>query len=241
MLPKSVSFFGRFLTAGPRELSPLSLSLSVVVLFFASQHNSIASLFFTFCFALLFFFQRRTSTLLSFFQQPWCVRRQGCDCLRAVTGSTWQNEREGVPRRSRLLSPSLARRRSSIAACSIESWPPLTLSLSLSPPLFNSILQALPGQVTPEGVPSFKLVLVGDGGTGKWEMLRRKNGRRERHRRLLSCFSSPSGLLVLFEREAQREGERGGTPEASETGKAFDKAEGTTTGFVEEKTAESFD
>lgn len=27
-------------------------------------------------------------------------------------------------------------------------------------------MQALPGQVTPEGVPSFKLVLVGDGGTG---------------------------------------------------------------------------
>jgi hypothetical protein len=27
--------------------------------------------------------------------------------------------------------------------------------------------QALPGQVTPEGVPSFKLVLVGDGGTGE--------------------------------------------------------------------------
>lgn len=28
------------------------------------------------------------------------------------------------------------------------------------------ILQALPGQTTPEGVPAFKLVLVGDGGTG---------------------------------------------------------------------------
>lgn len=28
------------------------------------------------------------------------------------------------------------------------------------------VLQALPGQSTPEGVPSFKLVLVGDGGTG---------------------------------------------------------------------------
>ena len=27
-------------------------------------------------------------------------------------------------------------------------------------------LQALPGQTTPEGVPAFKLVLVGDGGTG---------------------------------------------------------------------------
>lgn len=240
MLPKSVSFFGRFLTAGPRELSPLSLSLSVVVVLFPL--NTTASLLFfhvLLCFA--FFFSKENLNPSLFFQQPWCVRRQGCDCLRAVTGSTWQNEREGVPRRSRLLSPSLARRRPSIAACSIESWPPLTLSLSLSPPLFNSILQALPGQVTPEGVPSFKLVLVGDGGTGKWEMLRRKNGRRERHRRLLSCFSSPSGLLVLFEREAQREGERGGTPEASETGKAFDKAEGTTTGFVEEKTAESFD
>lgn len=240
MLPKSVSFFGRFLTAGPRELSPLSLSLSIVVVFFPL--NTTASLLSFSRFALLcFFFSKENLNPSLFFQQPWCVRRQGCDCLRAVTGSTWQNEREGVPRRSRLLSPSLARRRSSIAACSIESWPPLTLSLSLSPPLFNSILQALPGQVTPEGVPSFKLVLVGDGGTGKWEMLRRKNGRRERHRRLLSCFSSPSGLLVLFEREAQREGERGGTPEASETGKAFDKAEGTTTGFVEEKTAESFD
>lgn len=29
-----------------------------------------------------------------------------------------------------------------------------------------SVLQALPGQETPDGVPSFKLVLVGDGGTG---------------------------------------------------------------------------
>lgn len=29
------------------------------------------------------------------------------------------------------------------------------------------IAQALPGQTTPEGVPSFKLVLVGDGGTGR--------------------------------------------------------------------------
>ncbi len=28
------------------------------------------------------------------------------------------------------------------------------------------ISQALPGQTTPEGVPAFKLVLVGDGGTG---------------------------------------------------------------------------
>lgn len=31
-----------------------------------------------------------------------------------------------------------------------------------------SFLQALPGQTTPEGVPSFKLVLVGDGGTGDY-------------------------------------------------------------------------
>ena len=61
MLPKSVSFFGRFLTAGPRELSLLSRSLSLSSLhrrrFFSPQHNSIASLFFTFCFALLFFFK----------------------------------------------------------------------------------------------------------------------------------------------------------------------------------------
>ena len=28
-------------------------------------------------------------------------------------------------------------------------------------------MQALPGQQTPDGVPSFKLVLVGDGGTGR--------------------------------------------------------------------------
>jgi hypothetical protein len=33
--------------------------------------------------------------------------------------------------------------------------------------IFFPILQALPGQQTPDGVPSFKLVLVGDGGTGK--------------------------------------------------------------------------
>ena len=31
---------------------------------------------------------------------------------------------------------------------------------------FRCCLQALPGQTTPEGVPAFKLVLVGDGGTG---------------------------------------------------------------------------
>ena len=30
----------------------------------------------------------------------------------------------------------------------------------------QAVLQALPGQNTPEGVPAFKLVLVGDGGTG---------------------------------------------------------------------------
>lgn len=34
------------------------------------------------------------------------------------------------------------------------------------PELDLAILQALPGQTTPEGVPAFKLVLVGDGGTG---------------------------------------------------------------------------
>jgi hypothetical protein len=32
--------------------------------------------------------------------------------------------------------------------------------------MYISIVQALPGQSTPEGVPAFKLVLVGDGGTG---------------------------------------------------------------------------
>lgn len=32
---------------------------------------------------------------------------------------------------------------------------------------------ALPGQVTPEGVPAFKLVLVGDGGTGKTTFVKR--------------------------------------------------------------------
>ena len=32
--------------------------------------------------------------------------------------------------------------------------------------LHFAMLQALPGQTTPEGVPAFKLVLVGDGGTG---------------------------------------------------------------------------
>lgn len=29
--------------------------------------------------------------------------------------------------------------------------------------------QALPGQTTPDGVPAFKLVLVGDGGTGQYQ------------------------------------------------------------------------
>ena len=32
------------------------------------------------------------------------------------------------------------------------------------------MLQALPGQTTPEGVPAFKLVLVGDGGTGTFHL-----------------------------------------------------------------------
>jgi hypothetical protein len=31
---------------------------------------------------------------------------------------------------------------------------------------FRDVLQALPGQETPDGVPNFKMVLVGDGGTG---------------------------------------------------------------------------
>lgn len=35
--------------------------------------------------------------------------------------------------------------------------------------------QALPGQTTPDGVPSFKLVLVGDGGTGKLVYTEAKN------------------------------------------------------------------
>ncbi len=34
-------------------------------------------------------------------------------------------------------------------------------------------VQALPGQTTPEGVPAFKLVLVGDGGTGTSGLYRR--------------------------------------------------------------------
>ena len=54
MLPKSVSFFGRFLTAGPRELSPLSLSLSVVVLFFASQQHRFSLFHVLLCFAFFF-------------------------------------------------------------------------------------------------------------------------------------------------------------------------------------------
>jgi len=53
-------------------------------------------------------------------------------------------------------------------------------------------------------------------------------------------FLSLGAACSLREGGAERGRERG-TPEASETGKAFDKAEGTTTGFVEEKTAESFD
>jgi len=72
MLPKSVSFFVRFLTAGLRELSLLSRSLSlsllsIIVVFFPL--NTTASLLSFSRFALLcfFFFQRRTSTLLSFF------------------------------------------------------------------------------------------------------------------------------------------------------------------------------
>lgn len=35
------------------------------------------------------------------------------------------------------------------------------------PDLCPPSLQALPGQTTPAGVPAFKLVLVGDGGTGE--------------------------------------------------------------------------
>ena len=34
------------------------------------------------------------------------------------------------------------------------------------------LAQALPGQQTPDGIPSFKLVLVGDGGTGGWARAR---------------------------------------------------------------------
>ena len=38
--------------------------------------------------------------------------------------------------------------------------------------LRGAVLQALPGQTTPDGVPAFKLVLVGDGGTGEYARLR---------------------------------------------------------------------
>ena len=46
----------------------------------------------------------------------------------------------------------------------LPSVNPRLIWLDCKHPLF---LQALPGQTTPEGVPSFKLVLVGDGGTGE--------------------------------------------------------------------------
>lgn len=44
-----------------------------------------------------------------------------------------------------------------------------------SPPsaVKTSCTMALPGQQTPEGVPSFKMVLVGDGGTGKTTFVKR--------------------------------------------------------------------
>lgn len=41
-----------------------------------------------------------------------------------------------------------------------------------------SHVQALPGQETPDGVPNFKMVLVGDGGTG----MLRKTSRADRSR-----------------------------------------------------------
>ena len=76
--------------------------------------------------------------------------------------------------------------------------------------------------MTPEGVPSFKLVLVGDGGTGKPEILKaermEKKGRREKETTPLlllafSCFSPPRAACSLFERE---DADRGRTLKAPE-------------------------
>ena len=87
--------------------------------------------------------------------------------------------------------------------------------LSLRTPL-NSTLQALPGQVTPEGVPSFKLVLVGDGGTGKWAVLREEEWRKKEEEEEKGIDASSAlaflvslllGCLLSFE-----EGAGGGCP-----------------------------
>ena len=51
------------------------------------------------------------------------------------------------------------------AAVQSECRPSACASPAVSD-LVRSASQALPGQTTPEGVPAFKLVLVGDGGTG---------------------------------------------------------------------------
>lgn len=54
--------------------------------------------------------------------------------------------------------------------CNLPSAAPVRCAGVQRYPVLMRILmlvaQALPGQTTPEGVPSFKLVLVGDGGTG---------------------------------------------------------------------------
>ena len=75
--------------------------------------------------------------------------------------------------------------------------------------------------MTPEGVPSFKLVLVGDGGTGKWAIFEgegeRKKEEEEGHRRLFLlllssclslCFHSSSAACSLIT-EAKGEDARG--------------------------------
>lgn len=49
------------------------------------------------------------------------------------------------------------------------SWRHIVLSMRFAQSAYQDslVLQALPGQQTPDGIPSFKLVLVGDGGTGQ--------------------------------------------------------------------------
>lgn len=70
---------------------------------------------------------------------------------------------------------------------------------SLSPSLPSIRLQALPGQVTPEGVPSFKLVLVGDGGTGKWESREgKKKWRKEEERKEERKKEEASSLFAFL-------------------------------------------
>ena len=168
----SSSFFGVFWVffAFDRHRSRSSRSRSSPFLFLFALFQHTTASFFSFV-------SKRTRTLLSFFS---CSHGMSCveapRLLAARAHERQERERGSAAERPFVLSflfRRRRRRRRRKRQSSSIGPPPLTC-FPVSPSLSLYSFQALPGQVTPEGVPSFKLVLVGDGGTGKWK---RREGR----------------------------------------------------------------